>query len=142
MEVKRRKILDVKLARNVLVEVVLVRSKCKKCRCRVNKFSVFGSYLGGETLPRPHQTARLWFLSQLHIAKHLQLWFRVFGRLHLCHWWESDEPPVYAVFCGFGSSQHQHTLLLLQTCTDVHVCRSYSIYCVTISKPLIFGVGG
>ena len=53
---------------------------------------------GRRNTPHPRQTTfRLRFLSELHIAKHLQLWFHVFGCLLLCHWWESDEAPVYNV---------------------------------------------
>lgn len=65
---------------------------------------------GGEKhTPAPTKTTCLRFLSELHIAKHLQLWFHVFGRLPLCRWWESEVPPVYTALCSSGSSWLQHT---------------------------------
>lgn len=48
--------------------VSLVKRKCQRCCCGVNKLALLSSYLGGETHPRPHQTTRLRFLSELHNA--------------------------------------------------------------------------
>lgn len=54
--------------------------------------------LGGGAHPRPRQTTRLRLLSPLNIAKHLQLWFDVFGRLPLCHRWESGATCLHRVW--------------------------------------------
>lgn len=56
--------------------VSLVKRKCQSC-CGVNKLALLSSYLGGETHPRPHQTTRLRFLSELHIAN-------IFSRGFMC----------------------------------------------------------
>lgn len=57
------------------------------CSASVNRLQSLDAALsaGRRSTPPPPLTTRLRFLSRLNIAKHLQLWFQVFGRLPLWH---------------------------------------------------------